>query len=209
MNMDCISKNTWSIDEIRFFLESNVTRKRYLHILGVSEAAKTLAMQHGEKPLHAEIAALYHDILKDRSKEWLVSYIREMGEDPGEGLLAWKTLHAQAGAIFAKAAGGIDDERILDAVRYHTTGRENMKILEKIIFVADYIEPGRSFEGVEQIRHLAESDLDGAVLSSLNSSISYLQKQNEYVMSLSLKAQIYYSNLISERTSNEKYDESY
>lgn len=209
MNMDYTNENTWSIDEIKQYLKNNVKEKRYEHILGVAEAAKSLAEQYGENIEHAEIAAYYHDILKDKNFEWLVSYIREMGEDPGEGLSAWKTLHAQAGAIFARSEAGLNDQRILDAVRYHTTGRENMSLLEKIIFVADFIEAGRVFEGVELIRDLAKSDLDQAVLASLNSSISYLKEQNAYVMSTSLEAQIYYRNLISERTADEKYNESY
>ncbi len=209
MNMDYINENAWSIDAIKQYLRSNVKQKRYEHIQGVAEAAKSLAALYGENIEHAEIAAYYHDILKDKDHDWLVSYIREMGEDPGEGILAWKTLHAQAGAIFARSEGGMRDQGILDAVRYHTTGRKNMTLLEKIIFVSDFIEAGRVFEGVELIRNLAESDLDLAVLASLNSSISYLKEQNAYVMSASLEAQIYYSNLISERTADEKYNESY
>ena len=197
MNMDYTNKNAWNIDEIKQYLKSNVNEKRFAHILGVADAAKSLASHYGETIAHAETAAFYHDILKDRSREWLVAYIIEMGEDPSEGVLAWKTLHAQAGAIFAKSEGGINNQSILDAVRYHTTGRENMTLLEKIIFVADFIEAGRVFEGVNLIRDLAVSDLDRAVLASLNQSISYLREQNEYVMSASLKAQIYYTNLIS------------
>lgn len=209
MNMDYINENAWNIDEIKKYLKSNVNEKRFQHILGVADAAKSLAIRYGESIEHAETAAFYHDILKDRSREWLVAYIREMGEDPGEGLLAWKTLHAQAGAIFAKFEGGLNDQNILDAVRFHTTGRENMTLLEKIIFVADFIEAGRIYEGVHLLRDLAASDLDRAVLASLNQSISYLREQKAYVMSASLQAQIYYNNLISERTENEKYNESH
>ncbi len=209
MNMDYTDKSVWSIDKIRHFLMNNVKQERFQHIMGVAESAKSLAVHYGESIADAEVAAYYHDILKDRNKEWLVSYIREEGEDPGEGLLAWKTLHAQAGAIFAKSEGGISNLEILNAVRYHTTGRASMGLLEKIIFVADFIEAGRTFDGVDEIRAIAESDLDRAVFESLNSSISYLRKKNEYVISTSLEARIYYENLISERTANEKRNESH
>ena len=95
-------------------------------------------------------------------------------------------MHAQAGAIFAKEIGGVKDEETLNAIRYHTTGRKGMGLLEKIIFMADYIEDGRVFEGVERVRRLAFKDLDLAMLKALDLSMIHLIRKGSYIMPLSL-----------------------
>lgn len=199
MNMNYIKKRPWTREDILAYLRSNLKESRVLHILGVAEAAKELASVYGEDQDKAELAALYHDILKDKDKNWLISYLKSHGEEPIEGLLAWKTLHAPAGAIFAKEVCGQKSEEILNAIRFHTTGRADMSVLEKIIFVADYIEEGRSFPGVDELRMLARMDLDQAVLASLESSIRHLRDMNEHVMSLSLEALTYYQEVTSRK----------
>lgn len=201
MNMHYTKKSPWSKEEILVYLKNHLKESRLHHILGVVKAAKELAADYGEDLNKAELAALYHDILKDKDKKWLVSYIKSHGEEPAEGLLAWKTLHAPAGAIFAKEVCGQANEEILNAVRFHTTGRVNMTLLEKIIFVADYIEEGRNFNGVDDLRTLARLDLDQAVLASLENSIRHLRKMNEHVMSSSLEAATYYKELITRKDS--------
>ncbi len=199
MNMNYIKKRPWTREDILAYLRGNLKESRVLHILGVAEAAKELASVYGEEQDKAELAALYHDILKDKDKNWLISYLKSHGEEPFEGLLAWKTLHAPAGAIFAKEVCGQKSEEILNAIRFHTTGRAGMTLLEKIIFVADYIEEGRSFPGVDELRMLARMDLDQAVLASLKSSIRHLRDMNEHVMSLSLEALTYYQEVTSRK----------
>ena len=84
------------------------------------------------------------------------------------------------GSVLAKTAFGIDDEEIRGAIYYHTTGRVGMTLLEKIVFLADYIEPNRDFPGVEDLRLLAEKDLDEAVLAAYDSTISHLIDQEAY-----------------------------
>ena len=93
-------------------------------------------------------------------------------------------LHGPAGSVLAKTAFGIDDEEIRGAIYYHTTGRVGMTLLEKIVFLADYIEPNRDFPGVEDLRLLAEKDLDEAVLAAYDSTISHLIDQEAYIYGL-------------------------
>ncbi|MFH5835993.1 bis(5'-nucleosyl)-tetraphosphatase (symmetrical) YqeK [Proteiniclasticum sp. C24MP] len=201
MSMNYTEQTPWSRKDLLDYLSSHLKESRLQHILGVAKAAKELAALYDSDGDKAEMAALYHDILKDKDKAWLVGYMRDHGEEPGEGLLAWKTLHAPAGSIFAREVCGQQDEEILRAVRYHTTGRAGMSLLEKIIFVADYIEEGRTFKGVERLRALAGSDLDKAVLASLESSITYLRKSDAHVMSQSLEAVQYYTEAIAGKDS--------
>lgn len=195
MNTNYTKSSPWNKKDILAYLKSHLKESRVRHVLGVAKAAKDMAERYGADVEKAELAALYHDILKDREMEWLLTYMRDHGEEPGEGLLAWKTLHAPAGAIFARETGGERDEDILLAVRYHTTGRTDMRLLEKIIFVADYIEEGRSFPGVEHLRALAEKDLNQAVLACLESSLDHLRTHNEHVLSHSLEAWAYYKKV--------------
>jgi len=195
MSMNYTKEKPWSKRDLMDYLTSHLKESRVRHILGVAHAAKELSKLYGIDSDKVERAALYHDMLKDKDKSWLVSFMRQHGEEPGEGLLAWKTLHAPAGSIFAKEICGERDEDTLNAIRYHTTGRPGMSLAEKIIFVSDYIEEGRNFDGVEQLRSLAREDLDQAVLASLLSSISYLRKMNEHVMSQSLEAVAYYTEV--------------
>lgn len=201
MNMDYTKMSRWSKEELLVYLKNHLKKSRFQHILGVVKAAKELSVIYGEDQEKAELAALYHDILKDKDRNWLLSYMNHHGEEPIEGLLAWQTLHAPAGAIFAKEVCGEENEEILNAVRFHTTGRVGMTLLEKIIFVADYIEEGRSFPEVDELRAIARLDLDQAVLASLKSSIRHLREMNEHIMSISLETEVYYRELIRRRDS--------
>lgn len=89
--------------------------------------------------------------------------------------------HAPVGAYLVKKEAAIHDQDILTAIEFHTSGRPNMTLLEKVIYVADYIEPGRHFPGVEEVRELAEKDLDSALIQSLKNTISFLLKKNQPV----------------------------
>lgn len=89
--------------------------------------------------------------------------------------------HAPVGAYLVRIEAGISDEEILQAIRYHTTGNKDMNTLDKIIFVADYIEPGRKFQGVEEVRHVANESLEQAVIMALKNTIKFLLDKNEAV----------------------------
>lgn len=199
MEKDYIDNNMWSEEKVIDYLKNNLKPKRLKHVFGVVDSIDALAVKYGIDREKARFSALYHDILKETSANRLIEYIRENGEDPGELLNANKVLHSQAGAIFARVEGGILDEDILNAIRYHTTGREEMSTLEKMLYLADVIEAGRDYEGVDRLRDLSMKDLDLAMLHALNSSLRFLEERNEYILISSVRARNYYLTLTRQR----------
>jgi predicted HD superfamily hydrolase involved in NAD metabolism len=160
-------------------VKKQLTEHRYQHTLGVMETAIQLAKQYGADVKKAELAAIFHDYAKFRSKEEMKQIILE--QNMPNDLLVYNTelWHAPVGAYLVKTEVGIQDEDILDAIRYHTSGRANMTLLEKIVYVADYIEPGRIFPGVDEVRELAQQDLDKALIKALQNTIQFLLKKNQ------------------------------
>ena len=99
-----------------------------------------------------------------------------------------QVLHGFVGAIVAKEKFGIEDEMVLDAVKYHTLAKKDMSTLEKIIYIADYIEPGRDFPGVEELREITREDLDKGVLKGLENTILFVIKQGNLIHPLTIEA---------------------
>ncbi|MCM1027484.1 MAG: bis(5'-nucleosyl)-tetraphosphatase (symmetrical) YqeK [Roseburia sp.] len=156
--------------------------RRFEHTLGVEFTAAALAMRNDASIADARTAGLLHDCAKCLSDQKRIAicekYRIPMTEVEKRNPFL---LHAKAGACLAREKYGVEDPDILNAIRYHTTGRENMSLLEKIIFVADYIEPGRkqgSPEGLQKIRQLAFQDLDAALLKILDDTLRYLKSGN-------------------------------
>lgn len=110
-------------------------------------------------------------------------------------LKAPQIIHSYLGALFAREFYGIDDEDILNAITYHTTGRANMSDLEKIIFLADYIEPMRNFDGVEKARELASKDLDAAMYFALNNTLKFLVERDSYIVLETIIARNFYKEM--------------
>lgn len=130
-----------SIEEIKNWLKENLYEERYIHSLGVMDAAIELAKMHNLDVEKAQIAGLLHDAAKCFSNEKLLEIIREHIPQVNEcELLNYKTLHAPVSAYLAKNKFGVDDNEIYEAIRWHTLGRCNMSVFEKIIFLADKIE---------------------------------------------------------------------
>ncbi|MCY7860172.1 bis(5'-nucleosyl)-tetraphosphatase (symmetrical) YqeK [Bacillus haynesii] len=162
-------------------VQEQLTEQRYIHTVGVMETAVKLAERFGADVKKAETAAIFHDYAKFRPKEEMKQIILD-GGGPLEVLDFHHELwHAPAGAALVKTEVGITDEDILSAIRFHTSGRPNMTLLEKVIYVADYIEPGRRFPGVEEVRTLAEEDLDSALIQALKNTIIFLISKNQAV----------------------------
>jgi len=123
-----------------------------------------------------------HDCARDLEKPLQLKCLKEEGIEADELTLnIEELLHGPAAVHICRKVFAIEDEEILSAVRYHTTGKENMSLLEKIIYLSDFIEPSRSFPGVEELRGLAFKNLDKALLLAFNSSILYILSKNEYV----------------------------
>lgn len=182
-----------SIDEMKAYLETNLMEKRYIHTLGVAETAKKLAKLNGISEEKAEIAGLAHDIAKNISKEKMKEIIKENNivlskiEEVSANL--W---HSIIAPIEAKSRFKIEDEEILDSIRWHTTGKENMPILTKVIYIADMIEPNRNFEGVDELRKVTFENLDRGVFSGLTSSIKVLLTQNLLIDENTMRARNYF-----------------
>lgn len=164
------------IPQIIDYLKENLKPSRFTHTMGVREEAVKLARRYGADEEKAEIAALVHDCCKNKTDSELISLADTLGVKLDKFQLTnGKLLHAPVGAAFAKKYFGIDDPEIIDAVTYHTTGRANMTLLDKIIYLADYIDPNREeFDGLSQLRTLAYEDLDKAMLFALNMSVKHV-----------------------------------
>ena len=151
--------------------------KRFAHTLGVEFTAAALAMRYQADVTDAQIAGLLHDCAKCLTDEKRVS-ICEKHQIPMTDIERRNPflLHAKVGEYLAREKYGITNHDILNAIRFHTTGRENMSLLERIVFVADYIEPGRrQAPNLAEIRQLAFTDLDAAMLKILEDTLSYLK----------------------------------
>lgn len=162
--------------------------KRWQHTLGVMEAAIVLAKRFGADPAKAELAALLHDYCKYWPIERQVQIVNEKGLP--QDLLHYdkQLLHGPVAAVVVQEKLGVQDEEVLDAVRWHTSGRENMTILDKIVCLADYIEAGRDFPGVHNIRQLAEHSLEEALVAGFDSTIRFLIDKKNKVYPLTLLA---------------------
>ncbi|MFC4618060.1 bis(5'-nucleosyl)-tetraphosphatase (symmetrical) YqeK [Camelliibacillus cellulosilyticus] len=156
-------------------VKDHLPRRRFEHTLGVAKTAVTLANRFGADPEKAELAAIFHDIAKYFSNDELKQTITAHPELPGHLLNYHPSLwHAPVGAVYVMEQYDIFDQDILNAITYHTTGRSGMSVLEKVVFLADYIEPGRDFPGVNEVRALAEEDLDTAVAKALANTMQFL-----------------------------------
>ena len=162
-------------------VKEQLTEQRYIHTVGVMETAVKLAERFGADLKKAEIAAIFHDYAKFRPKEEMKQIILD-GGGPLEVLNFHHELwHAPAGAALVKTEVGVTDEDILSAIRFHTSGRPNMTLLEKVVYVADYIEPGRRFPGVEEVRSFAEKIWIRRSSSALKNTITFLISKNQAV----------------------------
>lgn len=166
--------------EIHRSLLESIGRERYKHSVGVAETARKLAELYGCDKNKAEIAGLLHDCGKFEDDELLLKRVNQFDiilDDVMKRNIA--LIHGPLGAEIAKEIYNISDEQILDSIRYHTTGRVNMSKLEKIIYLADYIEPSRVFPGVVELRKLAYTSLDKALLVAMNNTIKYVVNKGQ------------------------------
>lgn len=156
------------------YIRPRMPEKRYLHTLGVAETAVKLAQLYGEDVYKAEVAAILHDLAKYEDESEMEQIVRREGLD--EGLIGWgaEILHGPIAAYRAEKELGIDDEDVLNAMRYHTTGRAGMSRLERIIYVADMIEPNRRFPGVDALRDVAFQDLDMGLRACVKHTVGFL-----------------------------------
>lgn len=162
----------WSEEEIKKYLKERLSEKRYEHSLNVKKTAVKLAETYKGEVEKAALAGLVHDCAKHMSDDEILSLADKNGIFVDEvSRLNPKLLHGNVGSVVAKKIMGVFDQEVLSAIACHTTGKKNMNLLEKIIYIADYIEPARNFPGVEELRKKAFIDLDGAILDAFNNTI--------------------------------------
>ena len=187
-------KKVSKIDLIKT-LEQELNYKRFVHTLAVAGTASSLAMCYGSDLEKAELAGLLHDCAKCID----VRKMQRLCEKAGLEVSSFEKnsgslLHSKAGSVLAAEKYGITDPDMLNAIRYHTTGRPGMSLLEKIIFVADYIEPGREYPSAS-LRKLAFEDLDAAVCETYREILSYLHTRDFAVDPATEEGYRYYSVL--------------
>lgn len=163
--------------------------KRYAHTLGVVETAETLAHRYGEDPAQTRWAALLHDCAKGLSREETLSLCETYGVPLDEIMREEPELiHGPLGAVLARERYGMQDAAVLEAIACHTTGKRNMSLLDKIIYLADAIEPARQYPGVDELRRTAMEDLDQAILDSMGSTMQFVLQRGGLLHPLTVDA---------------------
>ena len=181
-----------TLQEVYDYVKVVLNEDRFIHTLGVVSVAKKLAIINGVSEEKAEIAALCHDIAKNLTRDEMKALIIKnnviLSEDEKNTFQLW---HGILGPYVARNALNIENEEILSAIRWHTTGKEKMTKLEKIIYIADMIEPSRTFEGVEEIREVTLNNLDEGVLLGLTQTINFLLLKGNPIDLNTVKARNY------------------
>lgn len=188
----------YSIEDIQNKLRKKLKGSRYIHTLGVEYTSVCLAMKYEESLERAELAGLLHDCAKELPEKKMIKICRNHGEKISKMEFEQPfLLHGKAGACIAKDTFGVEDEAVLNAIRYHTTGRPAMTLLEKIVFVADYIEPNRKkADRLPELRRLAFENLDEAVLRILEQTLDYLEKAGKQIDRHTIITRDYYRKLL-------------
>lgn len=156
-------------------IRQKLTPARVVHTLAVADSAKLLAETYGADPAKAYTAGLLHDIMKDEPGNVQLQTLQESGiilsrveeKEP-------KLWHAMAAEVYAERTLGLHDRSILDAIRYHTTARAGFSLLEKVLYLADFISADRTYEGVDRIRQAAEKGLESGILEGAKFTIETL-----------------------------------
>ena len=187
-----------SIREIKEYIERNFSEKRKVHTEGVRETAIKLARQYGADEKKAEIAALFHDMYRGVPEKTMNYYVKNLGLED-KYLDNCNLAHGKVAAIIMQRDFDIEDEDIINAVSYHTTGRAGMSLLEEVIYLADAIEPNRMYPGVDELRRMAKTDLDRACLMSLSNTIDFVRSSGNYLDEETILAKEYLERKINER----------
>ncbi|MCH3949684.1 MAG: bis(5'-nucleosyl)-tetraphosphatase (symmetrical) YqeK [Acidaminococcus sp.] len=167
------------LDTMEKKLEKSLQPKRFHHCTAVRDTAIILAKRYGADVEKAAIAGLIHDCARKIPTKDFIEVCTKLGI-PMDDVERHQPilLHAKLGVHFAKEDFGVTDPEILDAIRYHTTGKAHMSLLDKVIYLADLLEPHRDFATVDDMRKQAEKSLDGTLLSAYENTMNYLLGQD-------------------------------
>lgn len=187
------------LEELRCAALAMLKPSRVPHVLGAEETAAKLAVRYGADEEEARRAALLHDCTKICTREQHLALLRQYGiELEDSELREDKLLHAPTGAAVASEVFGVSED-VRSAIRWHTTGKADMTLLEKIIYLADYIEPTRSFCDLTELRRLAFEDLDRALLLGFTMAVEDLSKKGMVVHPNSVYARDYLKGKLHEQ----------
>lgn len=188
------------IELIKDNLKSDLKDSRYNHVLRVTEEAlelnKLLNLELDEKKVM--LAALLHDCAKNNEAKYFEEFKSKYNLKREEVFADIALAHAILGVYVAKEIYEVNDPEILDAIRWHTTGKEDMTLLEKLIFISDFTEPGRNFEDSILVRNKVLEDLDKGILLCLDTTIEYLIKKRVIINIETLKARNYLLRRVNE-----------
>lgn len=163
------------IDEkiLMAYVKEKIGRERFIHSVSTAIEAASLAAIFGADSAKAKVAGLLHDVGKGHTAQaarYKVALDDMEAKNP-------ELAHGRIGAAMVKADLGIDDPEILSAIAYHTTGKDGMSVLDKVIYLADIIEPGRTFAGVDRIRALARTNIDAAMIAALEQIMEFVKNK--------------------------------
>lgn len=179
------------IEKLKTDLSKKIGKERFLHSIGVMNMCEELAICYNADVNKAKLIGLMHDMAKELSKEEKLQYVKENNiAHTSIELQAYEILHGKIAADICKKQYGFDDE-MCEAIAIHTTGKENMTILEKILFIADKIDKTRKYEGVEEIRKLAFESLDKAIIKNIDATLIINIKKNNLILEESIKTRNY------------------
>lgn len=174
-------------------LQKRLTPKRYFHSLCVAEEALKLGLKYGADPEQAFLAGLLHDTTKDNSSAEQLQFMQQFGIIASKlEKNAPKLWHAMTGSAYVQQVLGVKDPEIIRAIRYHTTARANMSLLEKIIYLADFTSADRDYTGVESMRAAVAESLPKAMYEALDYSVNDLKNSGRAVHPDTLAAHAQY-----------------
>ncbi|MPM17291.1 hypothetical protein SDC9_63679 [bioreactor metagenome] len=171
------SYTDWTRKAILAEVEKQMKPSRFQHVLRVEACSIELAEKYGASVEACSLAALLHDFSKEHDAKIMKEIVLSQGMDSEMTGYGSEIMHGPVGAYYAETVFGITDEAILDAIRQHTIGGETMSLIGKVLFIADYIESGRTFKGVDEARRLAGIGLDEAAYFKIEKTIIHLVKK--------------------------------
>lgn len=191
----CVSERN---EEFKKLISGKLKESRFIHSLNVADSAKYLAEKYGCDEEKAYTAGLLHDVMKNASDSEQLCVIEKAGWKLTDCEKAnTKLWHAIAGAAYMKTELAIEDDELIEAVRYHTTARKNMSLLEKVIYVADFISADRDYPEVDEVRQAAEESLEKAMMAGLEFCIHEIVNRNQVLHPDSVDA---YNEIILENS---------
>lgn len=184
----------YNIEKMKSKVAESLDQVRFEHTMGVMYTAAAIAMRYDMDLEKALVAGLLHDCAKCIPSDEKIRLCKEQGIEISKSeRMNPSLLHAKLGAYLAKTMYDVKEHDILEAITYHTTGRPEMTLLDKIVYIADYIEPNRNqAPRLEQIRKMAFMDIDICLYMILEDSLAYLQTKNEVIDPMTEQTYLYY-----------------